>query len=172
MSDPTIRRAGAADAETLARLGRETFTDTFAHLYPLHDLVAFVATSHTPERYAAWTTDPAFGLWIAERDGKAVGHALAGPSHLPHPAVTAGCGELWRIYVRKETQGSGLGGRLLTLALDWLQTPGRRLWIGVWSENFGAQRLYARYGFERVGQYRFQVGETFDDDFILCRPPL
>lgn len=172
MHDITIRIATPGDAETLAILGAQTFADTFGHLYPLRDLVAFIAVSHTPERYGAWAADPRFGLWIAERDGQAVGYALAGPNHLPHPGVTPYCGELWRIYVRKETQGAGLGGRLLTLALDWLQTPGRRLWIGVWSQNVRAQRLYSRYGFERVGEYHFQVGEARDHDFIMCRPPL
>jgi RimJ/RimL family protein N-acetyltransferase len=39
----------------------------------------------------------------------------------------------------------------------------------VWSENFGAQRLYARYGFTRVGDYFFPVGEHRDHEFILRR---
>jgi ribosomal protein S18 acetylase RimI-like enzyme len=85
--------------------------------------------------------------------------------------VTPACGEIKRLYVRQETQGSGLGSRLLTLALDWLAAPGRRLWIGVWSQNHGAQRLYARHGFRRVGAYQFPVGRTLDDEFILSRDP-
>jgi ribosomal protein S18 acetylase RimI-like enzyme len=60
---------------------------------------------------------------------------------------------------------------LFHATLDWLQRAGpRALWIGVWSENFGAQRFYARHGFERVGQYKFPVGKTIDDEFILRRP--
>jgi len=41
----------------------------------------------------------------------------------------------------------------------------------VWSENFGAQRFYARYGFEKVGTYEFPVGQTRDLEFILRRAP-
>lgn len=171
MSDIEIRRAGPADAERLAKLGAETFSDTFAHLYPPRDLADFLAEAHTPRRYAAWAVDPAYGLWIAERNGEDVGYALAGPCHLPHPEVTPGCGELWRIYVRKAMQGSGLGARLLARSLDWLAAPGRRLWIGVWSGNHGAQRLYARHGFEKVGEYEFPVGRTRDHEFILNRKP-
>ncbi|MDR3512213.1 MAG: GNAT family N-acetyltransferase [Caulobacteraceae bacterium] len=171
MSEIQIRPAGPADAETLARLGAETFSATFAHLYPPQDLAAFLAEAHTPERYAAWAADPAYGLWIAERDGQDLGYALAGPCHLPHPEVTADCGELWRVYVRGQAQGSGLGGRLLALSLDWLARPGRRLWIGVWSGNAGAQRLYARHGFTKVGEYEFPVGRVRDQEFILSRRP-
>jgi len=54
-------------------------------------------------------------------------------------------------------------------ALDWLGVQGRRLSIGVWSQNQDAQRLYARHGFERVGAYQFPVGNTLDNEFILSR---
>ena len=67
--------------------------------------------------------------------------------------------------------GSGLGAQLLNITLDWLGGFGRRLWLGVWSENHGAQRLYARHGFEKVGEYVFKVGETRDQEFILRREP-
>lgn len=169
LSSITIRTATAADAATLTELGRATFADTFGHLYPPEDLASYQTEAHTPERYAAWALDPAYGLWIAESDGRAIGYALAGPCHLPHPEVTPDCGELWRLYVRGEAQGSGLGGRLLTTTLDWLSRPGRRLWIGVWSDNLGAQRLYGRHGFERVGEYEFPVGRQRDHEFILRR---
>jgi len=39
----------------------------------------------------------------------------------------------------------------------------------VWSENHGAQRLYARHGFEHVGDYDFVVGNIRDHEFILRR---
>jgi ribosomal protein S18 acetylase RimI-like enzyme len=45
------------------------------------------------------------------------------------------------------------------------------IWIGVWSENLGAQRFYARRGFEKVGEYGFPVGKTLDHEFILRRRP-
>lgn len=171
MSDVEIRPAGPADAERLTKLGAETFSDAFAHLYPPRDLADFLAGAHASARYAAWAADPAYGLWIAERDGADVGYALAGPCHLPHLEVTPGCGELWRIYVRRQMQGCGLGARLLAQSLDWLAAPGRRLWIGVWSGNHGAQRLYARRGFEKVGEYEFPVGHVRDHEFILSRKP-
>jgi ribosomal protein S18 acetylase RimI-like enzyme len=171
MTEIEIRRAAVSDADRLARLGAETFRDAFAHLYPPQDLAAFLAEAHAPELYADWAVDPAYGLWIAERDLQPIGYALAGPCHLPHPEVSADCGELWRLYVKKTAQGSGLGGRLLDTALDWLAAPGRRLWLGVWSQNLGAQKLYARYGFAKVGEYEFLVGRTRDHEFIFSRPP-
>ncbi len=169
MTGITIRRAGQGDAAVLAEVGRDTFVETFAHLYPPEDLRAFLETSYSPTAFARFLGEESHALWLAEADGRAVGYAQAGPCALPHPEVTSGCGELKRLYVRQETQGAGLGGRLLQMSLDWLATPGRRLWIGVWSQNHGAQRLYARHGFLRVGEYQFPVGNTLDDEFILSR---
>jgi ribosomal protein S18 acetylase RimI-like enzyme len=165
-----IRPAEIGDAERLAQLGAATFAEAFGHIYPEGDLAAHLAEAHSPDNYAATIANPAFRVWIAMRDDEAVGYALAGPCHLPHPEVTPACGELWRLYVRQGLQGAGLGGRLLDQALGWLEAPGRRLWLGVWSENYGAQRLYARHGFAKVGEYHFRVGASRDLDFIFARP--
>ena len=169
-SAPAIRRARPADAEAIAAVGRSTFTETFAHLYPPDDLEAFLAEAHSLERARADLADPAKAAWLVERDGEAIGYALAGPCKLPHPDVTATCGELDRIYIAQAHHGGGLGSRLLGETLAWLEKDGpRRLWIGVWSENLGARRLYARHGFEQVGTYKFAVGRMLDHEFILRR---
>jgi ribosomal protein S18 acetylase RimI-like enzyme len=167
---PTIRRAVPTDAAALVAIGRATFAETFGHLYPPEDLAAFLAEAHSPRRARADLADPAKAVWVVEADGAVVGYAVAGPCKLPHPEVTAACGELERIYLAGAHQGGGLGVRLLAEALAWLQKDGpRRLWIGVWSENLGAQRLYARHGFAKVGTYAFAVGQTRDHEFILRR---
>ena len=170
MSQPIIRRAVADDAEALSRIAAETFTETFAHLYPPEDLADFLASAYAVDRMRRDLANPDKALWIVEADGQVVGHALAGPCHLPHPDVTPACGELMRLYLLKAHQGGGVGSRLLAEALDWLQRDGPRpLWIGVWSENYGAQRLYGRMGFQKVGEYEFPVGRVRDREFILRR---
>ncbi|MEY4249248.1 MAG: hypothetical protein RJA87_881 [Pseudomonadota bacterium] len=165
----TIRLATVDDAAALETVGRETFTETFGHLYPPKDLKAFLDNAHLAETYRTWIASEAYGVWIAEQDGQTVGYAVAGTCDLPHPEVTPSCGELKRIYLLKRAQNGGAGTRLLTACFDWLVQPGRRLWIGVWSENFGAQRLYERHGFAKVGEYEFPVGEVRDREFILSR---
>jgi ribosomal protein S18 acetylase RimI-like enzyme len=170
MTLPTIRRATPADAEALSRIGAETFTETFSHLYPPEDLAAFLEATYAVEKSRRDLVDPDKAVWLVEADSAVVGHALAGPCDLPHDEVTPACGELKRLYVLKAFQGGGTGSRLLAETLAWLERDGpRRLWIGVWSENFGAQRLYGRLGFEKVGEYHFIVGETRDHEFILRR---
>lgn len=51
-----IRPATVADAEVVARLGAETFMETFGHLYTPQDLAAFLAASRTASFYRHWLT--------------------------------------------------------------------------------------------------------------------
>ncbi|HBK46116.1 MAG TPA: GNAT family N-acetyltransferase [Xanthomonadaceae bacterium] len=167
-----IRRATPEDAEVLSALAARTFTETFGHLYPDEDLQGFLAESYAVERSRIVLAHPDYAIWLLELDGVAVGHAAAGPCGLPREDVRPGDGELKRLYLLKQHQNSGWGSRLFETALQWLERDGpRTLWIGVWSENFGAQRFYARYGFEKVGEYEFPVGRIRDREFILRRQP-
>lgn len=170
MSAPTIHRATAADADTLSRLGAQTFTETFGHLYPVEDLAPFLVYAYGIERTRADLADPAKASWLVELDGKAIGYASAGPCGLPHEDARPADGELYRFYILAAHQGGGIGRRLLDVVFAWLDRDGPRTqWIGVWSENHGAQRLYGRLGFEKVGDYIFPVGQTMDEEFILRR---
>lgn len=166
----SIRRANPADAAALARIGSETFTLTFGHLYRPEDLAAFLGESHSEAAYAKLLADPRYGLWLLEDGARAVGFAVAGPCGLPHPDVAPADGELKRLYLLPEVQNGGWGGRLFDEAIGWLQREGpRRLWISVWSENFGAQRFYGRHGFSKVAEYEFPVGEHRDIEFMYRR---
>ncbi len=167
-----IRRATVEDASTLSTLAERTFTETFGHLYPPADLQDFLREAYAVERQRVILAHPDYAVWLLERDGVAIGHAAAGPCGLPHPQVGPGDGELKRLYLVRDEQGCGWGRHLLVTALDWLEREGpRTLWLGVWSENLGAQRFYARHGFRRAGEYLFPVGATNDLEFIMRREP-
>jgi len=167
----TICRAGVEDAERLSVLSARTFTETFGHLYVPEDLADYLATAYTVEKQRRILADPAWGVWLLERDGGAIGYIVAGPCGLPHPDVGEGDGEIKRLYLVQGAQGAGGGTRLMQVAMDWLLRDGpRTLWVGVWSENHGAQRFYQRWGFTRAGEYLFPVGKARDLEFILRRP--
>lgn len=168
---PTLRRATVEDARVLSDLAARTFTETFGHLYPPADLQAFLGAAYAEDKQRVILSHPGYAVWLLEDDdGTAIGHAAAGPCGLPHADVAEGDGELKRLYVLKSHQNGGWGGRLFADAMAWLERDGpRTLWIGVWSQNHGAQRFYQRHGFVKVGDYEFPVGQTRDHEFILRR---
>jgi len=158
------------DADRLSQLGVETFVQAFGHLYSRKDLDAFLEAHHSPDAYTKILGDAALRTWCAEtQEGVPVGYAIAGPCNLPAPDMPENAGELKRIYILQDYQGGGLGRRMLDTAFDWLEGNFEHLYIGVYSENVGAQRLYASYGFEKVGEYDFMVGANADLEFIMMR---
>jgi ribosomal protein S18 acetylase RimI-like enzyme len=89
MIKETIRRARTADAETLVQLSRETFCAAFADLYWPEDLAAFLATAYGLEKTRRELADPNIGVWLALRDGAAIGFAQAG-ARRPAPHLDRG----------------------------------------------------------------------------------
>ena len=186
-----LRRATPEDAEALSVLASTCYIQTFGQLYSSADLDRFIHEAYSPEVLRVELADPARPTWLfflekSEADatvpgstdartaseGKLIGYVTVCHAHLPHPDVKPTDGEVQRLYLLREYQGGGRGSMMLRHAIDYLLADGPRpLWIGVFSENLGAQRLYGRHGFKLVGEYKFMVGDHADREFIMRRDP-
>lgn len=101
-------------------------------------------------------------------DTTPVGFVAVGACKLPVENREPAAGEIHQLYVLKRHHNLRVGSRLMDVGLEWLKRQRRTpLYVGVWSENLGAQRFYRRYGFDKVGEYEFPVGKTLDREFIL-----
>ncbi len=157
-------------AVTLADLGAATFSRTFGHLYKPEDVRLFLTEKHSAKTYRDLIIDNQSAVWLArDPGGEAVGYAVAGPCRLPAPDMPDNSGELLRLYVSEAARGAGLGQRLLGHVLAWLEARYDPIYLSVYSQNHGAQRLYKRYGFEKVHDYLFMVGNHADPEFIMKR---
>nr|MBO2489061.1 GNAT family N-acetyltransferase [Gammaproteobacteria bacterium] len=167
---PLIRRAETRDASRLAQLGAATFAETFGHLYPPEDLQTYLSSKHSVETWSRVLADPSRAVWLAELEQTPIAYVSVGPCKLPVKDLEETAGEVKQLYVLAPYQNLKLGSRLFETAVQWLEEQGRHpIYLGVWSQNFGAQRFYARYGFTKVGDYGFPVGKTVDHEFILKR---
>ncbi|MFL6958735.1 GNAT family N-acetyltransferase [Nocardiopsis yanglingensis] len=166
-----IRRATLADVDALSAIAITTYNETWGDSYPAQELHDFLQAHYSREPQRIELSDPRSAIWLLMDGDTVVGYLAAGANTLPHTDAREGDIELKRFYILAAHQNGGHGARLMDAFMAWLDQPQRRtLWVGVWEENFGAQRFYARYGCSKVGEYDFIVGDTHDREFILRRP--
>jgi GNAT superfamily N-acetyltransferase len=166
MSGVTFRNASPDDAAVVAALGRETFVETFGHLYTPENLAAFLV-NHSDENWRAELSDPRFAVRLGEAEGRSVAYAKLGPPSLPFE-VEGPTIELRQFYVLKPWQGVGTAAELMEWTLAEARARGaEEMYLSVFVDNPRARRFYERYGFECVGTYHFMVGTHADDDLIM-----
>ncbi|CAH0242837.1 MULTISPECIES: GNAT family N-acetyltransferase [Stenotrophomonas] len=166
-----IRRATLADVDALSAIAIATYTETWGDSYPPQDLHTFLQDHYGTAPQRVELSDPRSAVWLLLEGETVVGYLAAGANTLPHADARDGDIELKRLYILASHQNGGYGARLMDTFMAWLDQPQHRtLWVGVWEENFGAQRFYARYGCSKAGEYDFIVGDSRDREFILRRP--
>lgn len=170
----TYRTPTAGDLDALCELGRVTFMETFGHLYSKADSDDFLVKVFGPTGMPVEFADPAYAFRVADDDGQLVAYCKVGPSYLPAPDDGRSKCELRQLYIREGWKGAGIGAVLMDWALEWAMASGcQDMYLSVFSENIRAQRLYHRYGFEKVGEFDFMVGQQADHEFLyrkMLRP--
>jgi len=170
-----IRPAAPVDAPALSRLGASTFRETFEGENTPEDMARYLAEHFTPERQAGEITDPAGTVLLAEHVGESAEPELVGYVHMiegPAPEAIRGPEplEIRRIYVARAWHGQRVAQALMNAAIDAARARGAQtLWLGVWERNPRAIAFYEKYGFTRVGEHTFMLGDDAQTDWLFER---
>jgi len=145
----TIRLAGAADVATLFDI-RTSVRENHLSMTQLAEL------GITPDTLPTMLVHPGRG-WLAERAGRALGFAMA----------DAADATIFALFVRRETEGQGIGRALLAEAQAWLFGQGcETIWLATDRDRVvRANGFYRHLGWQDDGPYE-------DDQvrFIKQRP--
>jgi ribosomal protein S18 acetylase RimI-like enzyme len=140
-------------------------------MYTPEDLENFLAESHSEAKAAKEIADPGMQVLLAEEEGRLLGFcklvlACGWPEHARGRKVI----ELKQLYTDPETTGRGIGSALMDGAMEIArEQEADEMQLSVWSGNEGAQKFYARYGFGKVANIFFMVGDQRDDEFLYAR---
>ena len=171
VADVVYREALPEDCDALVALGRASFDAAFGHLYAANDLARFLQTAHAPETVARQIADRKVAYRLACKCGRLVGYCklAEGARFGAHSDATRPIA-LSQLYTDPAQTGRGIGSALMEWALA--EARARRadaIQLSVWSENVGAQRFYQRFGFAKIADIDFFVGDHRDDEFLYER---
>ena len=169
-----VRRATESDAAPLARLGEETFRDTYAAHNAPADLEAYIARHFGEGHQSRELRDPAMRTWVAVEEGS-TGEQLVGYVQLrleapcPVPGLSGRGAEVARCYVRNDRHGQGLARLLIEATIRGAREAGAAvLWLGVWERNPRAIAFYRKSGLEVVGETSFTMGSDVQRDHVMA----
>lgn len=170
-----IRQAEEKDIPEIASLGSKTFAASFGHSLPASDLSAYLESAYSYTALKKELSSPLIDLFVAY-DEDDINH-IVGFVELTQ-GTTEPCLEgaeapieLQRLYVDEKYHGKGVGGALTRHVEKLAREKGFvTIWLGVWEENFKAQKAYERFGFKKVGEHDFVMGECIQTDWILTKP--
>jgi ribosomal protein S18 acetylase RimI-like enzyme len=171
-SSITIRDAGPQDVGAIATLGARVFSETFGHSVSEEQLKAFLDESYSIEATAKDVSDPNKDMIVATSpNGAIVGFALlTRGSSEPCIAHLDNFVELQRIYVDSAHHGQGVGKHLARRVEEMAKSQGfKHMWLGVWEENFKAQKVYEKLGYQKAGDHDFVIGDVVQTDNIMIK---
>lgn len=168
-----LRAPRAEDTQRLASLGRDTFIETFGSLYRKEDIDHFLEKSYSNRVILGELANPKLTYRVIEFKNELIAFIKVGPVHVPARSPSPDAAEIWQIYVRQSFLGKGLGKRLMNWALSHFELiKASEIYVSVFSENPKAIRFYEKYGFKKIDEYDFSVGDQIDLEWIMCKSPI
>ena len=165
-----IRQATVNDAERLAELSATSFHQAFDGSSKQENVDSYVNAAFNSTQLALELSDSQTTFMMAEFGAQAVGYCKLVTGEVPDCVPDRNAIELARLYVRQEFIAQKIGAALMQKALD--EACARNfttIFLGVWRHNYRAQAFYHQWGFERVGDHLFQMGDDAQTDWLMAR---
>jgi ribosomal protein S18 acetylase RimI-like enzyme len=164
-----IRRGTPEDARALSGFAARLFAETFGPSNRPEDLETYLTAAYGFHQQTDELMSDDVVTLLAESQGEMVAYAqVRRGSRVPDCVRGPAPVELWRFYVDSPWQGSGLGVRLMSAAMDSARAlGGGTIWLSVWEQNPRAIAFYRTCGFRDVGTKDFWVGSDRQTDRVM-----
>ena len=168
----SISRALPADAHRISALAIETFPLACPPGTTQENIDQFCNGQLSPASFEAYLPDPRIRIWFAGHGDELLGYVMSVSGESDDPVIAEAVSarptvEISKIYVRASAQGSGIAQQLMSVAVENARAEGAQsVWLGVNQQNERANTFYKRNGFVLVGERRFQVGDSLEEDFV------
>lgn len=163
-----IRFAGPADFELIAKVGRETFYETWKDVNTPEDMAVYLEKAFKPASILEDLENPANTFLVAEAGDEILGYAKIRRDRTYDEFKGESAIEIERVYVYGKYQSQKIGKLLMDACIDLSKKEDFKwLWLGVNVDNHKAINFYKAYDFTIFGEKGFQLGDAIDLDYLM-----
>ncbi len=164
-----IRHASEADSDLIARLGAETFYETWRPVNTEEDMQEYLSKAFNNDVIRNDLKNISVNTFIiAFENENPIGYAKMRRDRTYDEFKGESAIEVERIYVKKEWQEKRAGKALMDECIRIAMEENHKwLWLGVNIDNVKAIRFYKKYGMEIFGEKNFQLGKANDNDYLM-----
>jgi ribosomal protein S18 acetylase RimI-like enzyme len=168
MANISILDATINDLELLQKIGRQTFSETFAASNSLENMTKYLEEGFSSEKLLGELTNINAAFYIARSEMEVVGYLKLNFGQSQTELKDIKALEIERIYVLQEFQGKNIGQLLYEKAIQVAnQNNAEYVWLGVWEENEKAIKFYMKNGFVAFDKHIFKLGDDEQTDIMM-----
>ncbi|MBP4138238.1 GNAT family N-acetyltransferase [Flavobacterium geliluteum] len=168
METVVIKKIGLSELEKLQKIGKQTFSETFAAINSEENMKQYLTEKFSLEKLTDELTNSNSEFYFALLDEKVVGYLKVNFAAAQTELKDKNALEIERIYVLKEHKGNKIGQLLYEKALQVAQKSSLKyIWLGVWEENHGALHFYKKNGFIAFDKHIFRLGDDEQTDLLM-----
>ncbi|HNM23821.1 MAG TPA: GNAT family N-acetyltransferase [Saprospiraceae bacterium] len=171
MDNIVIQQVTPEEIESLQRIGRQTFFETFAAGNTEENMRKYLEEGFSTEKLSAEVADNNAEFYFARAGDTVVGYLKLNFGAAQTELKDEQAVEIERIYVQKEFHGKKVGQLLYEKALEVAnQHKAAYVWLGVWEENLRAIQFYKKNGFVEFDKHIFKLGDDEQTDIMMKLP--
>ena len=156
------------DLDTIIRIGKETYYDTFKYYCSKETMDAYLAEAFSATQISSELANRNSFFYIAYLNKQIAGYLKLNIKSAQSDLKDQNGLEIERIYVLNTLKRKGIGTQLVIFSIKVAKEKNMDfVWLGVWEKNHSAINSYIKNGFEKSGSHTFRMGTELQTDYIM-----
>lgn len=167
MNEIKIRFASEEDAAMIAAISCETFYESFASFNTKADIDKFLSEQFSIEILTSQVFEKENIFFLAYVNNEIAGYVFLKIGAYENIHFESGF-EISRFYVKSSFIRNGIGKALMQAVISFAKDEKQKfIWLGVWKYNQRAVLFYTSFGFKKIGEQDFLLGEDLQRDWVM-----
>jgi ribosomal protein S18 acetylase RimI-like enzyme len=156
------------DLDTLLKISKDTFFETFAKDNSIEDTEKYLKTHLNINKLKQELQNKNSKFYFCYHQSEVVGYLKVNINEAQTEPLLPDALEIERIYILNKFHGHGLGYLLMNKSIQIAKDLSiKEIWLGVWEHNIKALKFYNKLGFNQFSQHVFKLGEDEQIDLLL-----